>query len=783
MKWPGKPRTGANPDEEIRPNGDLDTQASRSVRRGWPYLLVFAAVILANSVYLIGYTQFDPLIGRGGVSASITHGLVAGSNTIDPNDGFTAQALGSQALHQLTAGNFPWWNHFEGLGAPLVGEMQSAATFPLLVLQGLPQGFLIYHMVLELLAGWFTVAFCRSLKMGSTPSAVAGVVFGLNGALVWLTNAPSAPVPFVPLLLLGVERAFQGGPRRSLRGVATIGTALWLSLTAGFPEGAYLAGVLAAAYAIWRVIGASGYRIIFLLRLVLGGILGLLLAAPSLLAFLQYLAGGANIGSHAGGFSGLGLPHLAFTQMLAPYALGPINRFSGAEAGGAYLSATWGSVGGYATAAVVFLAIAGTLGARLRGLRFLCAGWIVLSLGRTFALPVVTPLVNLIPGMSLVAAFRYLNPTWVLCLAILAALAVDDARRRELPRRNLLIAAALTAGALVEAWRVSRSVISNIALNAEGITTFTRVSFAWAIVSAATVFVVMLTLRRGHRPRLAQASLVAILSLEAITLFALPSLSAPKSWKPDQALITFLSAKSSDHKLSGLGRIYSINNRPEPNYGSYFQVAQLNTNDQPVPRVWSEYVKKNLDPTGDPLHFRNRNVSGEGLSRRLDLLATHLQGYRNASVSHVITPVGLPVPANLTGVLVKDRDTQTSSIYRLVGSAPYLGVIGGACHVDAQGRDEAVVDCPAKATLVRRELYDVGWTASVNGRPAAIRSDDGTFQYVDLPRGSNRVVFAYSPPGGSLALLASILAGVTLAILFLARVPRARLRRRGRAAR
>src|SRR5665647_2128642 len=92
VKWPGKPRTGANPDEEIRPNGDLDTQASRSVRRGWPYLLVFVAVILANSVYLIGYTQFDPLIGRAGVAASITPGLVAGSNTIDPNDGFTAQA-------------------------------------------------------------------------------------------------------------------------------------------------------------------------------------------------------------------------------------------------------------------------------------------------------------------------------------------------------------------------------------------------------------------------------------------------------------------------------------------------------------------------------------------------------------------------------------------------------------------------------------------------------------------------------------------------------------------
>ena len=122
----------------------------------------------------------------------------------------------------------------------------------------------------------------------------------------------------------------------------------------------------------------------------------------------------------------------------------------------------------------MFLATAVSLGARRRCLRYLCAGVIVLAVGSTFALPLFIPLVYLFPGVSLVAASWYLNPTWLLCLAILAALAVDDARRRELPSRNLLIAAALPAGALVGAWRVSGLVVPKNALKAEGNRQLTR---------------------------------------------------------------------------------------------------------------------------------------------------------------------------------------------------------------------------------------------------------------------------------------------------------------------
>ncbi len=50
-------------------------------------------------------------------------------------------------------GHLPWWNSFEGLGQPLVGEMQSAALFPLTLLFALPSGLFWFHISLEYIAG------------------------------------------------------------------------------------------------------------------------------------------------------------------------------------------------------------------------------------------------------------------------------------------------------------------------------------------------------------------------------------------------------------------------------------------------------------------------------------------------------------------------------------------------------------------------------------------------------------------------------------------------------
>ena len=59
-------------------------------------------------------------------------------------------------------------------------------------------------------------------------------------------------------------------------------------------------------------------------------------------------------------------------------------------------------------------------------------------------------------------------------------------------------------------------------------------------------------------------------------------------------------------------------------------------------------------------------------------------------------------------------------IYQLPNPKPYFGAFGAACLIHARSRVRVVVDCTNAATLVRRELFFSGWTATVDNRPATI---------------------------------------------------------------
>jgi Bacterial membrane protein YfhO len=103
-------------------------------------------------------------------------------------------------------------------------------------------------------------------------------------------------------------------------------------------------------------------------------------------------------------------------------------------------------------------------------------------------------------------------------------------------------------------------------------------------------------------------------------------------------------------------------------------------------------------------------------------------------------------------------------------------VIGESASLD-DGEASATVRMRQPGIAVLSASYDPGWTATVNGRPQPIQMVAPALVAVDVPAGTDHVVFRYRGYGDYPALL--LLCGLTLAAVALAPVCASRRLRRG----
>ncbi len=202
-------------------------------------------------------------------------------------------------------GEPPLWNPDIYGGAPLLADAQSAACYPLVMLEplaerGFPQGEdralaaaqdlrVWLHLVLPGV-GAALLAWC--LGASAAGGLVAGAVAMLSAFPVCRALHPHAWVyAWVPWLALGVLRVARG--RGGVLGIALP----WAMMSvAGHPQTA-LHGLLFAG-----LLGAATLRDRRAwLRMLAGLVLGFLLAAPALLPFFEQLARSATVHARTGG--------------------------------------------------------------------------------------------------------------------------------------------------------------------------------------------------------------------------------------------------------------------------------------------------------------------------------------------------------------------------------------------------------------------------------------------------------------------------------------------------
>jgi hypothetical protein len=726
-----------------------------------PLLILALLPLLIALPALIGLTRGDPMIYLSGLGLDVRGHALPGYPYIDPNSGFTTQALGRLVAVSWLRGVVPWWNSYTGVGMPLAGEFQPAAFFPLTLLLLLPDGVMWRHLALQILAGWGGYALLRQLGLSRLAALAGGLLFAQNGTLAWFADAPPAPAAFLPWALLGVERAAVKSTLAQPRGWRLLALALGLTLLAGFPETAYICGLLVLAYAIvrWTQCAAVA-RVGMIGRVGFGGCVSLALAAPQILPFLQFLPL-AYLGGHDGAFGHAALvPEAAIPSLLAPYAFGPIFAYG---AKWPTLNFVWGNVGGYVDLIMLAVAAFGFACRRDR-LGWLLVVWIALAAAKTFGVAPSAELWNLIPGVGQIAFYRYSQPSWELAVVILAARGVDALSKREGPQRGAILAAG--AVALIGAgWGVAYGarLWPSLAPSAD-LRGWALGSAAWALFSTVVALVLLI---RG-RPR----AVAGLLALDATLMFALPSLSARLHGKLDVAAIQFLQQNLGAQRFYTLGPF-------GPNYGAYFGVASINHNYLPVPRRWTDWVAAHLDRAVVPAVFVGNFHPDPSQPSPADELRRNLAAYEEVGVKYVIAPAGQnPFVANppaaasdaapATPAQTADSPRQVyadalMAIYELAGAKPYFEAIGGSCRLEPGSRRRVLADCATAATLVRRELYYPGWRAWIGDQPATIEANDDLFESVQLPPGRNLVTFRYAPPGVVWAWLAMALAVAALA--------------------
>lgn len=590
-----------------------------------PMIAVSAGPLFLALFVLLGPFLVSPLYTSSGLGVGVGRGVLQGASTIDPNIAITSFALGKRAALDILSGQLPLWNHYQGFGAPLLGEMQAAALFPPTLLLLLPSGQALEHIFLQWIAGVGAYLFFRRFGLGTTAAVVGAVLYEFNGVFGSLRNAAFNPVAFLPWLMYGVEVArthaieHRRAPER-LTTVAMIAFTGALALYSGFPETAYLYGLLVMLWSLFRMTGLPLREAATLFfDLAAAALLALLLAAPLLVAFAAYLAEG-DVGGHGGSFLGSWQAKETAILYLTPYIYGLFFASSDPQLSGLSVSA-----GGYIAAAPVALAFAALFTLRWRAVKSLLAAWILVAVGVSHGWPVIYAAFHTLPLMELAIAGRYLNASWIFCVIFLAALLLDQlpqlgARERQRAAIAALLGFALVlAAAAKPAWEV---------LPAARLQTVPFAGSLALALLAVTVSIIALLARPGLLRMFALAAVVA----EACVLFVLPFLTYPRAGDIDNEAVAFLAAHTDTQRVAktdGAGLA--------ANFGSAFGIPLIHFDDLPSPKRSIEYIKTHIDAYAGHIFLPEHPALGEReLAERLKLFRERLPAYANAGVKYVM---------------------------------------------------------------------------------------------------------------------------------------------------
>ncbi|HEY8289172.1 MAG TPA: YfhO family protein, partial [Acetobacteraceae bacterium] len=404
------------------------------------------------------------------------------------------------------------------------------------------------------------------------------------------------------------------------------------SLYAGFPETAYIDGLLTGLWVLARLSGLDNrQKAQFIQRLCFSVAGGLACSVPLLIPFAEFLTR-SYVGGHDGAFAHASLPSASAALSLMPWVFGPIFLYNDPSN---IVTATWGSIGGYLPALELALALLGMQRTQGR-LRLALMAWMLLCLCKTYDIRPVSNLMNLRPMVGSAAFFRYSPPSWEFAGAALAALAVDGLERGIPLTRSRATLTFGTALAIVLAalWLARHQIDALIRYGSYYI--FLAAALGWLAVSLLTgLAAILLCNRWKHGIHL----LTFMLAADACIAFALPIGSGAWNVRRQEPGVAFL------REHIGLQRVYTLGPLA-PNYGAFFKIAQINHNYLPVSKNWVDYIHQHLDPGAGYTGFIGDAPRKDRKSTAAEQLRERRSAYEELGVKYILAAPGVDPLAN-----------------------------------------------------------------------------------------------------------------------------------------
>jgi hypothetical protein len=719
---------------------------------------------------------------------------------------------------ELRAGRLPFWNPYAYGGSPLLGNSQAAVFDPLAApyfLTKHPGTATVWVALLRLaVAGLGAFLLARALGCSPAACALAGLAYGGGGfMIVWLLYPHSSSAAWAPWALWAAERLAR---RPTPKAIVALALAVGASVLGGHVEAALVLAIVVAVYTFWRhtqfhnLEGAPLTRIV--LALSAAGALTMTLTAVHTLPFLEALKGGTTVGVRNAFWSSpvlapllspvaylhqgvravlLAFPYLFGRPLRGEVVLGEAftnfceNSFAYASLLAACLAAVAAARARRGTATRVIVVIG--------ALTWLYCCWF----------PPIIVVVRFLPVLRLVVPERA-GFIPLLALAVLAGFGLDALVHSGDPRskrvaRWLAVATALGA---VTALALGIVMVGGGTASPKGVfheladpqlAVRYAVSFLFPWVAIALVSAVVLFLLAGARRRSHAMLALAVVGGDLWYFGARFNPAIPTS----EAYPTTAAVRAVQD-AGARGRTVILDYGMVANVATYYGVRDLagydainrtrlddlarlagandrTTRGQAV-LAFEHFGSWFFDVMAVQAVVANRTLNGDGLVLRSEVEGARIYANTRARPFVFAPEVVRPTPDRNAAaeILRKGGYDRVKAAVVETRDASLPAASSSQVRWERPSPERVVIDVDARAaaTLVVAESYDPGWTARVDGAPAAVLPCDLAVMAIVVPTGHHTVQLVFQPRTWRVAV-ALTMAGVVgcLALLFAWRRP------------